>query len=85
MIKFYSVQEHYPTADIDKKVHTHKVNIFLKETIKRAYCRMWVAWGEFKEVVLFSRLDAVEEQWLENLIISSRRKVEPTTMMEEKQ
>lgn len=46
---------------------------------------MWVAWGEFKEVVLFSRLDAVEKQWLENLIISSRRKVEPTTMMEEKQ
>lgn len=36
-------------------------------------------------MVLFSRLDAVEEQWLENLIISSRRKVEPTTMVEEKQ
>lgn len=36
------------------------------------------SWGEFKEVVLSSRLDAVEEQWLEKLIISSRRKVEST-------
>lgn len=44
-----------------------------------------VAWGEFKEVVLFSRLDAVEEQWLENLIISSRRKAESTAVLVEEQ
>lgn len=46
---------------------------------------MCVAWEEFKEVVLFSKLDAVENQWLENVVISSRRKVESQAMTVQEQ